>query len=68
MIVIGDRYMYVSTQQDVGAPGHPERTGEFVTVLREIMPPERDEEVGEMYEVRFTRGDQKIHVFVDELV
>jgi hypothetical protein len=49
-----------------GAPGYRERSGQVVTIMRELGESERDEEVGAMFVVRFADG-VRAHAFEDEL-
>lgn len=68
--------IYRSTQQDDGAPGFPERSGEEVELIEELPQVGHstwedynvvvEAEVGRMFVVAFCDG-QTIHAFADEL-
>lgn len=63
-IEIGGQYVFRSTERELGGPGHKERSGETVTVVRPLTEDESD--VEGMLLVRFADGTEA-HVFGDEL-
>jgi hypothetical protein len=59
--------IFHSSQQSPGEPGHPERSGQTVTIIREYNADEIDrEEVGPMFRIRFEDGVET-DAFYDEL-
>jgi hypothetical protein len=67
LIEPGATVIFRSTASTLGHPGYPERSGQTVTIVRQLSDTEVDEdEVGRMYRIRFADG---VHAdaFADEL-
>jgi hypothetical protein len=59
--------IFRSTSRDNGAPGHRDRSGSIVEVVRPLDASEHDnEEVGDMFRIRFNDGTEA-DAFADEL-